>query len=133
MADRYGFQFTKTLVPETFLLDGYLTVGVSGAVTSASLPIWMASITRNSTGNYTVVLTDLWTSLTSVQVDTLADNDPTDVTICKVVSKTPGSVSGTTTTAAQFVFQVTSGGSAADPQNNGALMFDLNVKNSNSL
>ena len=134
MADRYGFQFTKALVPEVFILDGYVgAVEASGLLTGDTLPIWMSSIVRNSTGNYTVTLTDLWIGIPYVHVDVLSDNVSTDVTIVKVLSIKLGSVSGGATTLPTILLQVTSGGSAADPPPNGGLMFDIRAHNSNSL
>lgn len=131
--DRYKFQFTQSIVPELVILDGYQTVGVSGAITSANLPIWVSSLVRNSTGNYTLTMTDLVPSFAFIHMECLSNADPTDVTIAKVVSYSLGGVSGGATTLPTIVFQVTSGGSAADIENGGGLMLTVHVHNSASL
>src|ERR1035437_3338603 len=67
MADRFGQQFTKTLNPEVWILDGYMPAGPDGYVDIANgvdlLPLWMKSIVRTGTGAYTVTMTDTWVSL----------------------------------------------------------------------
>lgn len=128
MAQRFGFQFSKTLAPEVFLLDGYVNIGATGAVGALDnkLSLWVKSITRNSTGNYTVVLTDLWDSLGLVQAEVISNNSATDYSMVKVVSFQPGSVATTSpfaTTTASIVIQVSSGGSAADPPSGGGIQF----------
>lgn len=76
MADRFGFQFPKTILPEQWVLGGSVSLGVTGVATG-SLPIWMSSIsptgaanpTGASIGMYTVSLTDSWNAAPSVKAD----------------------------------------------------------------
>ena len=128
MADRYGFQFTKALVPEVFLLDGYMSAGPDGYVDvtngTDTLPIWMSSIVRNSTGNYTVVLTDTWAGLPLVSVETLGAG-ATDHLMAHVFS--------VTTSGFSFVLENTTTGTATDLTTGGGIQFKIKVGNSTSL
>lgn len=80
MADRYGYQFTKTLAPEIFGLQGYVQVatgigGITGAQiqqTGTNLPIWMKSLTRSSLGTYILTLTDTWCDFPFIGISLVA-------------------------------------------------------------
>jgi hypothetical protein len=128
MADRYGFQFTKALVPEVFLLDGYMSAGPDGYVDvtngTDTFPVWMSSIVRNSTGNYTVVLTDTWSTLPLVSVETLGAG-ATDHLMAHVFS--------VTTSGFSFVLENTTTGTATDLTTGGGIQFKVKVGNSTSL
>lgn len=126
MSDRWSFQFTKSLVPEKFLLDGYVSIGSTGELSPATqtLPIWMKSITHNSTGNYTVVLTDTWSGVVLPVIEVIGAA-ALDGVRAQVLSAT----------ASQFVFAcfTTSTLAPVDPSSGGGLQFILHVVNSNSL
>ena len=130
MSDRYGYQFVKSLVPEKFFLDGYVSIGASGALSptvasgSQTLPEWMLSITHNSTGNYTVVLTDTWSTLPLVSVETLGAG-ATDHLMAHVFS--------VTTSGFSFVLENTTTGTATDLTTGGGIQFKIKVGNSTSL
>jgi hypothetical protein len=133
--DRYKFQFMQSIVPELVVLDGYFVVGAGGSVTGDGLPIWVSSFVHNSTGNYTLTMTDLFNSFGHISVSGITDNDPTDVSIIKVVSQTLGSITQSTqaTVLPTIVLQVTSGGSAVDPAPNSAIQIQVTIHNSASL
>lgn len=137
MAERFFYQFTQSLLPELVLLDGYVSLAADGYTsTSANLPLWMKSLTRNSAGNNTVVLTDNWDDLAFICVETVSYADAADLTICKITAFDAGSVATTSpyaTTPASFTFQITSGGSAHEGPANGGLMFSLAVHNTKAL
>lgn len=128
MADRYGFQFTKALVPEVFLLDGYMSAGPDGYVDVSNgtdvLPIWMLSITRNSTGNYTVVTTDTWASILMPTI-IVVNAGASDHLVAQLLST---SQSGFT-----FVLENSTTGTATDLPTSGGLLMKLVVHNSTSL
>lgn len=128
MADRFGQQFSQTLVPGVVLLDGYQSVfGSSGALTAGqTLPLWVKSITRNSAGNYTVVLSDTWASV-HPQVEVYSNNAVLEMTA--VVSKIDNSVSGAGGVN-RFTFICQTSGVATDPPSDGG--FDIQVFAHNS-
>ena len=80
MADRYGFQFTKTLHPERWHLDGAVQIG-TGGVSTSPLPIWISSVGATGvpanpsglfTGIYDITLTDSWNALAFVGAQVVA-------------------------------------------------------------
>ena len=70
MADRWGFQFPKTILPERWVLGGNVAVATGGV--TGPLPIWVSSLGCTGvpanpsglfTGVYDLTLTDSWNGL----------------------------------------------------------------------
>jgi hypothetical protein len=129
MADRFGFQFTQSLTPETFLLDGYLAAGPDGYVDVSNgkdeLPVWMKSIVRNSTGNYTVTLgyvngaTDTWNRI--LPVVTVVGAGSSSHLVAQLTQVTNSSFT--------FVLENSTTGTATDLPTNGALQLNVVAHN----
>jgi hypothetical protein len=142
MSDRYGYQFVKSLVPEKFILDGYVSIGSAGAL-SSTLPEWMLSITHNSTGNYTVVMgrsqvnstvtvSDVWcgTLLPSIQVVGAGSSDHILAQVTAISVPVASNVA-TANTATTFTFQCYTASTlaAVDPSSGGGLIFTIFASN----
>lgn len=64
MADIFGFQYSLTPQPGLVIIDGYLPCPDGyGDLATDVMPLQVKSVTRNSTGNYTVLLTQTWAKL----------------------------------------------------------------------
>lgn len=126
MADRFGQQFTQSLQGGLFVLDGYLSVGASGAISGQVLPLWMKSITRNSAGNYTVVLSDTWFSLNPSVLVQGANAVTANVACVVLVNNSSGSSQGVN----QINFICNVAGTAADVPSGGGLTFHVLAHNS---
>ena len=130
MSDRFGFQFTKSIIPEKWILDGYVSIGSTGALSPTlasggqTLPIWLKSITRNSAGNYTVVLTDSWATVPRINVEVIGA-DAFDGLQAQVILES--------TSGFQFVCYLPSTLVATDPSSGGGIQFIINVSNSVSV
>ena len=131
MADRFGYQFTQTLVPEVFLLDGYFSAGPDGYVDISNgvdtLPVWMKSIVRNSTGNYTVLTgyvngsTDFWASPLVPDI-TIIGAGASSHLVAQVIS--------VSTSGFNFVLENSTTGTATDLPQNGGLYISVIAHNS---
>lgn len=124
MANRYFKQFVKTLDSERVLIDGY--AGITDSVGSVSFPAGqggVASITRNSAGNYSIVLQDQYPALLYPDVNVM---EPSGVAGWDVVWTTLDPVI-TKTFRVQFLNQ---SGNAADLPPQSGFYFSLMLKNS---
>ena len=128
MADRFGQQFIKSLVPDVTILDGYMSAGPDGYVDltngTDTLPIWMKSISRTSTGLYVVVMKDTWGDRLFVTVETLGAG-ATDHLVAHVYS--------VTTSGFTFVLENSTTGTATDLTTGGGIQFKIIAHNSTAL
>jgi len=69
MANQFGYNQLFTDRPETWIADGYVSIGATGAPTLATVPSGIVStVTRNSAGNYKIVLAQNWYALLDAHV-----------------------------------------------------------------
>ena len=109
-------------------LYGTMTVGASGAVSSSSGK-GIASVVHDSTGKYTVTLTDSYQSLLHHSVSLLDDTDSDPTTVGVLVRGSAEDVDNATPTFT-FQFYDTTDGGAADPASGAVVTWELTLKNS---
>lgn len=64
MSGQFGYNQLFTDRPETWLADGYVSIGGTGAPTLVGVPSGIvSSVTRNSAGNYKLTLAQNWFAL----------------------------------------------------------------------
>jgi hypothetical protein len=126
MANRYMNQFQYSLVPSKCVLFGQVAIGGTGAPTiSAANSKGIASIVRNSAGNYTVTLSDSWVKLLNIQAQFI-DSGTQTVATTYVVSQTINSSAGKV-----IVIQcVDFAGAAVDPRSGATMLLEINLSNS---
>lgn len=122
MANR-NFQRRQALEKEVKDLYAKVTIGSSGAPTLVS-PIGIASIARNSAGNYTLTLQDKYMSLKFFRV-TFLDDDAQDMN-AQVAAEDVASAK-----TVQFVCRT--GATATDPQSGQTLLIKLELKNTTAV
>jgi len=130
MADRYGYQFTKTLLPDLVILDGYAQVtDAAGALSlDSDLTIWCKSIVRNSTGKYTITLLDDWPRFAFISPVIVGD------AVTDAVVAQPLSWVSTTGSGGSIVIQVMNfSGAATDIVHNGGLFLSVHAMNNSSV
>ena len=128
MANRWYNQFRLQLEKEVVSLFGKVTFGAAGAptlVTAKSKGIY--SIAHGATGVYTITLQDAYVSLLNLSWVFLFASAPQSLG-GYVVSTTVGS-SGTSKPEIVVTF-VDDAGSAVDPADGEALLFQVNLSNS---
>jgi hypothetical protein len=148
MADRYGYQFTSSLIPRVWLIDGYVSVGASGAVLNTAagtnldaagqpiyLPKGVKSIVRSSAGLYVISLGDssgLTTTDTYVNVV-----NASIVPVCSTPTNINGQVvswnlasGGLSTKVTAITVRFQTGGVETDLPSGSGWLFTLHMKNS---
>ncbi len=71
MSGQFGYNQLFTDRPETWLADGYVSIGGSGVPTFDTVPSGVVStVTRNSAGNYTLTLAQNWFALLDAHIAT---------------------------------------------------------------
>lgn len=134
MANRIFNQFQLSLVRNRVSLFPSMTIGASGAVTSVNLPAskGVASIVRNSTGNYTITFGyySAYTGVTTLDtykqllmasfVEIVAGVPAADLTM---------SVVADTTSAGTLTIQFSFGAAAIDPPSGSTILMDLELIN----
>ncbi len=71
MSNQFGYNQLFTDRPETWLADGYVSIGASGEPTLADVPSGIvSSVVRNSAGNYKIVLAQNWFALLDAHIAT---------------------------------------------------------------
>jgi len=69
MSGQFGYNQLFTDRPETWLADGYVSIGLSGAATLPTVPSGIVSaVTHDTTGTYSLVLAQNWFALLDVSV-----------------------------------------------------------------
>jgi len=127
MASRRFKQFRLSL--ETAVVDLYMNVsiGASGAPTLSSLAQnqGIASMIRNSAGNYTITLSDPYARLMGMTKTSIAAGAPS-APLMNVVSSSVSNAA-----SPQIVLQMRNDASvAADPANGESLLIHIELKNS---
>lgn len=122
MANR-TFNRRQALEKEIKDIYAKVTVGSSGAPTLVS-PVGVASIVRNSAGNYTITLQDKYMALRFAQVSFLDDNaqDLRAQLIAEDVAS-----------AKTVQFVCLTGASATDPQSGQTMFIKLELKNTSAV
>lgn len=125
MANR-NFNRYQALTKEVKALFAQVAIGASGAPTlSAAKSLGVASIVRNSAGNYTITLSDKYMDLLQVSISReLAAGSPAALGGFVVRSQ---AVASAKTIVVEFVDAT---GAAADPANGTTLRLKIDVKNS---
>lgn len=130
MANRWLNQFTKSFEKEVVHIFGNAAIGASGSPTldTSNDSKGVASIARNSTGNYTITLQDSYYKFLDFSVvfangGTVAAAPNLDLQTISVGTSTGGTV--------RFVTRNNSG-TATDPDNGSTMYFHLVVGNSSA-
>lgn len=122
MANR-NFNRRQALEKEMKDLYAKVTIGSSGAPTLVS-PIGVASIIRNSAGNYTLTLQDKYMALRFMAVSFLDDNAQ-DMRV-QLVAEDVAS-------AKTIQFVCLTGASATDPQSGQTMLIKIELKNTSAV
>lgn len=127
MANRRFYQFRLSLEPQVVDLYAHITFGAAGAPTlDAAQSRGIASVTRNSAGNYTIALQDNYNRLLIVK----------HVFVESTAPAAPGmfvsndSVVSATAPALTVVFNAA--GTATDPATGDQVRLQISLKNSKS-
>ena len=127
MANRRTHQFTGVNVAGATRVFAKVTVGASGAPTLITTGVntnngFIASITRNSAGDYTLALADAWNALLGLKTTTI---NSTGISASPDVNVKTDAV---TTKSLRFV--CSTGGVATDPASGDILLIQIILKNS---
>jgi hypothetical protein len=126
MANRLYNQFGLALEKSVVCLYGQFTVAAAGAPTLvAAKSKGIASVVRNSAGNYTITLQDTYIDLLMLDVIIQNATAPAAPSF-RIVSQT---VSAAATKAIVIQF-ATSAGTATDPGSGERILFAIDLKNS---
>lgn len=140
MASHFGYAVSFTDRPEVWRIDGYVSIGSSGAPSIATVPSGIInSVVRNSTGNYTIILNQSWFALLSAQVCTEipSGSSPANLAV-QLESDTVGNASvlpksaGGVGQGVTFHCYVPSTGTATDPPAGSGLRFSIVLKNTDA-
>lgn len=126
MANRYMQQFSYSFVPMKSEIFAQVAIGASGAPTlSAVNSKGVASISRNSAGDYSVTLSDTWYQFLGLSV--VAKNS-TGIPAAPDVG-----VKSETVASTKIVrFVCSAAGVATDPANGDTLFIHFDLKNSSA-
>ena len=131
MADRSWLPAGGTLEVDVKQLYCTITFGATGAVSaSTGTGKGIKSVVRNSTGNYTITLSDQYQALVGAVLVLLdaTNSDPTTVGVaCRLASQAV--TAATPTVVVQFNGTGTPG-AVLDPRNGAQLLVTLHLKNS---
>lgn len=129
MANRWMQQFWLSFIKGKASLFGQVAIGATGAPTlSAANSMGITSITRNSAGNYTIVLNDTWVKFLGFHA-TIVDSGAQTVATVYVVSETVA-----TAATKNIVIQCSDfAGAAVDPRNGATLRFEIVLNNSSAM
>jgi hypothetical protein len=129
MANRFFNQFSLGLEKAPVRLYAKVAIGASGAPTiSAANSKGVASITRNSAGNYTIVLQDTYVKLMSISAK---GQNSTGISASPDMGVKTISVTSLTSPSVNVVFST--GGVATDPASGDTLYFEIVLSNSTAL
>ncbi len=129
MANRSYHRIAGALELESVMLWAQVTIGGTGAPT-LSRGKGIASVTRNSAGQYKLTLQDAYVLLLDAHVTILDTNssDPSSVgCLGRVKSQDVANVTAPTVTMQMFA---SDDGAAADPASGAVLLIKLELKNS---
>lgn len=129
MSNQHGYAVIQTDVPGTWIADGYVSIGASGAPSYTLQPSGIVSgFTRVSTGLYTLNLAQPWYALQFIGIHSEIPSSlsPAYVT-CQLVSDTVGVAASPVIT-----FQFNVAGSATDLPSGSGFRFLLILKQSSA-
>lgn len=130
MADRMFHSTHRALETEVVHLYAKVTIGATGAPTLVSASSkGIASVARNSAGEYKITLSDKYTSLLwgNVNLLTTTGSDPATV---GVVGRLEADQVSAATPYVQVQFFAMDDGAAADPASGATVLVKLELKNS---
>lgn len=130
MADIFGYQQQFTALPGVWFLAGEVTVGSDGYTVSGSLPVGIAGLTHNGTGDYTLVLTDAWFDLLQANINT--EDAGGEIRLVQRKSNTVGDTNTAAGSQGVRFLTVTDAGSATNLPSGGKVCFLLVLKNSSA-
>lgn len=123
---RFRSQFTQSWAGMPVRLHCHVTFGATGAPTLvASDSTGIASVTRNSAGNYTIALSDNYNKLLGLESTQLSPSAAPAAPIMCLASQQVSSA-----TAPQLVVQYYNATTATDPASGEALFLTLILNNS---
>lgn len=121
--NRRKFQFQYSMQREIVNLSMKAAIGATGAVTISTLDAkGVTSITRNSAGNYTILLQDTYPALMHMNVMVL-NATATAAPSCQIISE------AVVTTGAIVIQFLAPGGTAVDPDNGATIMVSMTLRN----
>lgn len=127
MANRYSYQFVGNNTAGVVNVFGQITFGASGAPTLATTGLhgnngYITSVVRNSAGDYTITLTDVYNAL--LQIRHVFNSGASAPAAPGLWIKTDA----VTTKSLRVVFN--SGGTATDPATGEIVLLQITLKNS---
>jgi hypothetical protein len=129
MANRYMNQFYLSLEQSKCTLYAKVAIGASGEPTlNAAASKGVASITRESAGQYTIVFSDVWTKFFWLDAKVLLASGTPAVNDVAIVSEAVATVADKSVVV-QFLDDA---GAAADPDEDAVLYFKFELSNSNA-
>lgn len=131
MADLHGYSKLFTDRPETWFADGYISIGATGAPSMSTVPSGIvSSITRNSTGNYSLKLAQNWYALLDVTIKT---EIPAALSPSYLHVQLDSDTVGVASSAQSITFRtVDKDGASTDPPSGSGLRFLLVLKRSSA-
>lgn len=127
MANRYLYQFRGSFEPGIVSIMGKVSFAAAGAPTLvAGQNRGIASIVRNSAGNYTITLQDSYQRLLMIEQRALNATPPAAPAMF-VVSENVANLPAPT-----IVIQMNAAGVATDPASGEIMLLEINVKNSSA-
>lgn len=126
MANRYFDQFALSLEKQKVLLFSKATIGAAGAPTlDAANSKGIASMVRNSAGNYTITLQDTYNRLLGAHIVLIVGSGTPAAPLSFIVSEAVA-----TTKAIVVQFTAVDGTTATDPASGEQVRISLQLKNS---
>lgn len=125
MANRRLNQFRLSYEPQVVEIYAVIDIGATGEPT-ISRAKGVTSITRNSAGNYTLLLNDAFNGVLHVGVSQLLESGALDAPICKIESADLSSAAQTVV----LQFYAIDNSTATDPDDGAQLMIHIAARNS---
>lgn len=126
MANRRLYQFTYSSQANPTQVWLKITFGSSGAPTLAANP-YVASVTRNSAGDYTIVFSDVWNALLGASV---VFNSGSSLPAAPVMSIKSNAVATAASKSIEVVFECLDTPAATDPASGEIAYICFVLKNS---
>lgn len=130
MANRRSYQFTFSSEPLPMHIFAQVTFGSSGAPTLNYGSSYISSITRNSAGDYTIVLRDLWNRLLGVSAVFNSGSSLPAAPLVNIKANNVATSSGGSAKSLEIVFSDGDTPAATDPASGEIVYLDIALKNS---
>lgn len=127
MANRRLFQFSYTYEREVVRLFANIAIGASGAPTLESAAKGIASVTRNSAGDYSIALTDNFNKLLAMHA---VVQNATGIPAAPDVGLKTDSVSSSTAPLIRIV--TSAAGVATDPASGDTIRLEIVCRNAST-